>query len=150
MPPYDGSARVGKNLFTNSTIALDFETGALRWHFQTIHHDLWDWDNITGPTLFDVTDKNGETIKGVAAAGKNCLLYLWHRETGEPINPIVETPVETKPCCDRCRHQAVAGAPARLARPPWRRRHPSSLRRSRRRDRRDRRQASKKRDEEVF
>ena len=62
----------------------------------TIHHDLWDWDNITGPTLFDVTDKNGETIKGVAAAGKNCLLYFWHRETGEPINPIVETPVETK------------------------------------------------------
>ena len=96
MPPYDGSARVGKNLFTNSTIALDFETGALRWYFQTIHHDLWDWDNITGPTLFDVTDKNGEMIKGVAAAGKNCLLYLWHRETGEPINPIVETPVETK------------------------------------------------------
>ena len=96
MPPYDGSARVGKNLFTNSTIALDFETGALRWHFQTIHHDLWDWDNITGPTLFDVTDTNGEMVKGVAAAGKNCLLYLWHRETGEPINPIVETPVETK------------------------------------------------------
>ncbi len=95
-PPYDGSARVGKNLFTNSTIALDLETGALRWHYQTIHHDLWDWDNITGPTLFDVTDTNGETIKGIAAAGKNCLLYLWHRETGEPINPIVETPVETK------------------------------------------------------
>jgi len=96
MPPYDGSARVGKNLFTNSTVALDLETGAIRWYFQTIHHDLWDWDNITGPTLFDVTGKNGETIKGVAAAGKNCLLYLWHRETGEPINPIVETPVETK------------------------------------------------------
>ena len=96
MPPYDGSARVGKNLFTNSTVALDLETGALRWYFQTIHHDLWDWDNITGPTLFDVTGKNGEPIKGVAAAGKNCLLYLWHRETGEPINPIVETPVETK------------------------------------------------------
>ncbi len=95
-PAYDGSARVGANLFTNSTIALDLETGALRWHFQTIHHDLWDWDNITGPTLFDVTDKNGETIKGVAAAGKNCLLYLWDRETGEPINPMVETLVETE------------------------------------------------------
>ena len=95
-PPYDGSARVGKNLFTNSTLALDLETGALRWHFQTIHHDLWDWDNITGPTLFDVTDANGETVKGIAAAGKNCLLYMWHRETGEPINPIVETPVETR------------------------------------------------------
>jgi quinoprotein glucose dehydrogenase len=94
-PPYDGSARPGANLFTNSTIALDLETGALRWHYQTIHHDLWDWDNITGPVLFDVT-RNGETIKGVGAAGKNCLLYLWHRETGEPINPMVETLVPTE------------------------------------------------------
>jgi glucose dehydrogenase len=94
-PPYDGSARPGANLFTNSTIALDLETGALRWHFQSIHHDLWDWDNITGPVLFDVTH-NGETIKGIGAAGKNCLLYLWHRETGEPINPMVETLVPTE------------------------------------------------------
>ena len=94
-PPYDGSARPGANLFTNSTIALDLETGALRWYYQTIHHDLWDWDNITGPVLFDVT-RNGETIKGVGAAGKNCLLYLWHRETGEPINPMVETLVPTE------------------------------------------------------
>ncbi|MDP6581109.1 MAG: PQQ-binding-like beta-propeller repeat protein [Vicinamibacterales bacterium] len=94
-PPYDGSARPGANLFTNSTIALDLETGALRWHYQTIHHDLWDWDNITGPVLFDVT-RNGETIKGIGAAGKNCLLYLWHRETGEPINPMVETLVPTE------------------------------------------------------
>ena len=93
-PPYDGSARPGANLFTNSTIALDLETGALEWHYQSIHHDLWDWDNITGPVLFDVTH-NGETIKGVGAAGKNCLLYLWHRETGEPINPMVETLVPT-------------------------------------------------------
>ena len=96
MPPYDGAARAGKNLFTNSTIALDLETGELRWYYQTIHHDLWDWDNITGPTLFDVTDANGETIKGIAAAGKNCLLYMWHRDTGEPINPMVETPVEIR------------------------------------------------------
>ena len=95
-PAYDGSARPGANLFTNSTIALDLTTGALRWHYQTIHHDLWDWDNITGPILFDITDNQGETIEGIAAAGKNCLLYLWHRETGEPINPMVETLVETK------------------------------------------------------
>ena len=93
-PDYDGSARPGSNLFSNSTIALDMETGALRWHYQTVHHDLWDWDNVTGPVLFDVT-VNGETIKGVGAAGKNCLLYLWHRETGEPINPMVETLVPT-------------------------------------------------------
>jgi len=94
-PPYDGSARPGANLFTNSTIALDLETGALRWHYQTIHHDLWDWDNVTGPVLFDIKH-NGQLIKGVGAAGKNCLLYLWHRETGEPINPMVETLVPTE------------------------------------------------------
>ncbi len=94
-PDYDGSARPGANLFTNSTVALDLETGALRWHYQAVHHDLWDWDHVTGPVLFDVT-RNGETIRGVGSAGKNCLLYLWHRETGEPINPMVETLVPTE------------------------------------------------------
>lgn len=94
-PDYDGSARPGMNLFTNATIALDLDTGALRWHYQTVHHDLWDWDNVTGPVLFDVT-RNGRTIKGVGAAGKNCLLYLWHRDTGQPINPMVETLVPTE------------------------------------------------------
>ena len=94
-PDYDGSARPGMNLFSNSTIALELETGRLAWYSQAIHHDLWDWDHVTGPLLFDVT-KDGETIKGIAAAGKNCLMYLWHRETGEPINPIVETAVPTE------------------------------------------------------
>ena len=94
-PDYDGSARHGMNLFTNATIALDLETGRMVWYYQTVHHDLWDWDNVTGPMLFDVT-RDGQTIKGVAAAGKNCLLYLWHRETGEPIHPMVETVVPTE------------------------------------------------------
>ncbi len=94
-PDYDGSARPGINLFTNATIALDLETGALEWYYQTVHHDLWDWDNVTGPVLFDVT-RGGRTVKGVGAAGKNCLLYLWHRDTGEPINAMVETLVPTE------------------------------------------------------
>ena len=94
-PDYDGSARHGINLFTNATIALDLETGALRWYYQAIHHDLWDWDHVTGPVLFDVT-QGGRTVKGVGAAGKNCLIYFWHRETGEPINPMVETLVPTE------------------------------------------------------
>ena len=95
-PDYDGSARVGINLFTNSTIAIDLETGALRWYYQAIHHDLWDWDHVTGPVLFDVTGDDGGTIKGVAAAGKNCLFYMWDRETGEPLHPMVETLVPTE------------------------------------------------------
>ena len=91
---YDGSARPGMNLFTNATLALEFEMGQLAWYYQAVHHDVWDLDHVTGPLLFDATRK-GRTVKGVAAAGKNCLLYLWDRATGEPINPMVETAVPT-------------------------------------------------------
>jgi quinoprotein glucose dehydrogenase len=94
-PDYEGTARHGTNLFTNSVVALNLATGKLVWHYQTIHHDLWDWDLVSGPVLFDVT-VGGRTIKGVGSGGKNCLLYLWNRETGQPINPIVETAVLTK------------------------------------------------------
>lgn len=93
-PDYAGNTRRGMNLFTNSVIALRMDTGKLVWYHQTIHHDLWDWDLVTGPMLFDVTH-GGRTIKGVGAAGKNCLLYLYHRADGKPINPIVETAVPT-------------------------------------------------------
>jgi PQQ-dependent dehydrogenase (methanol/ethanol family) len=93
-PDYDGSARKGMNLFTNSILALTLQTGKLAWYYQTIHHEIWDFDLVTGPLLFDVT-VDGRTIKGVASAGKNCLLYLWQRDTGRPINPMVETPVAT-------------------------------------------------------
>ena len=91
---YEGTARHGINLFTNAIVALRLDTGKLAWYYQTIHHDLWDWDLVTGPTLFDI-NSGGKTIKGVATAGKNCFLYMFHRDTGQPINPIVETPVQT-------------------------------------------------------
>ena len=93
-PDYEGTARHGINLFTNSIIALRLDTGKLAWYYQTIHHDLWDWDLVTGPVLFDI-NIGGRTIKGVGSAGKNCFLYLFHRENGQPINPIVETAVQT-------------------------------------------------------
>ena len=67
----------------------------MAWYYQAVHHDLWDWDHVTGPVLFDVM-QDGQVIKGVAAPGKNCLMYMWHRETGEPINPMVETAVPTE------------------------------------------------------
>ncbi len=79
-PDYEGTARRGMNLFTNSILALGLDTGKLAWYFQTIHHDLWDWDLVTGPMLFDV-NVGGRTVKGVATAGKNCFLYVFHRET---------------------------------------------------------------------
>lgn len=93
-PDYEGTARLGMNLFTNSILALRLDTGKLAWYFQTIHHDLWDWDLVTSPLIFDV-NAGGKTIKGVATAGKNCFLYLFNRQTGESINPIVETAVRT-------------------------------------------------------
>ena len=93
-PDYDGSARRGTNLFTNSIIALRLSTGELLWHFQTIHHDIWDKDMVAGPVLFDAT-ANGRTVKGLGSAGKVCYAYLFDRATGTPINPIVETPVPT-------------------------------------------------------
>ena len=91
-PNYDGSSRRGMNLFTNSMMAVDLETGELKWYYQTLHHDIWDWDLASGPVLFDVT-VDGRTVKGVASLGKTCYVYMLNRETGEPINPIVETAV---------------------------------------------------------
>jgi len=93
-PTFDGSARKGLNLFTNSIIALDLATGRLKWHYQTLHHDIWDWDLVSGPVLFDV-NADGRTIKGIGSPGKTCYLYLLNRATGAPINPIVEMPVPT-------------------------------------------------------
>jgi quinoprotein glucose dehydrogenase len=93
-PNYDGSSRKGINLFTNSILALDLETGKLRWHRQVIHHDIWDWDLMTGPTLFDV-NVNGKPVKALASLAKVCYVYALNRETGEPIFPIVETAVPT-------------------------------------------------------
>jgi quinohemoprotein ethanol dehydrogenase len=94
-PDYEGTARHGINLFTNSILAVHLDTGKLAWYYQTIHHDLWDWDLVAGPVLFDV-NAGGRTIKGLASAGKNCFLYFLNRENGQPINPIVETPVRTE------------------------------------------------------
>jgi len=93
-PDYDGAARKGINLFTNAIVALHMQTGKLAWHYQTIHHDIWDWDLVTGPVLFDVTI-GGRTVKGVASGGKNCVMYMWNRETGQPLHPMVETAVPT-------------------------------------------------------
>lgn len=93
-PNYDASSRLGMNLFTNSMVALNLRTGKLVWHFQALHHDIWDWDLVTGPTLMDLT-VDGKPVKAVATAPKNCYVYVFNRETGAPINPIVETPVPT-------------------------------------------------------
>lgn len=89
---YYGGHRVGDNLFSDSLVALDLETGERKWHFQTTHHDVWDWDLPAAPVLTDIT-VDGRAIKAVALPTKQSWLYVFDRETGEPVWPIDEVPV---------------------------------------------------------
>ncbi len=89
---YYGGFHPGDNLFSTSMIALDVKTGERRWHFQMVHHDIWNYDTPTAPILMDVT-VDGRDVKGVFQATKQAFLYALDRETGEPIWPIEERPV---------------------------------------------------------
>jgi quinoprotein glucose dehydrogenase len=89
---YYGGDRIGQNLFGNSLLALDARTGKRIWHFQTVHHDLWDYDLAAAPQLITV-EKEGRKIDAVATAGKNGFLYVFNRENGDPVWPIEEKPV---------------------------------------------------------
>ncbi|MGE0161490.1 MAG: PQQ-binding-like beta-propeller repeat protein [Gemmatimonadales bacterium] len=89
---YYGGFRPGDNLFSTSIIALDAETGQRRWHYQMVHHDIWNYDTPTAPILMDVT-VNGRQVKGIYQATKQAFLYALDRETGQPIWPIEERPV---------------------------------------------------------
>ena len=89
---YYGGHHPGDNLFSTSIFALDAETGERRWHYQMVHHDIWNYDTPTAPVLMDVT-VDGREIKGVFQATKQAFLYALDRETGEPIWPIEERPV---------------------------------------------------------
>jgi quinoprotein glucose dehydrogenase len=86
---YYGGDRPGSNLFGNSLVAVDAQTGKLKWHFQTIHHDLWDWDLPAPPVLLDVT-KDGKKVPALAVTGKPGLMYILNRETGQPVHGVNE------------------------------------------------------------
>lgn len=87
-----GGDRKGANLFGNSVVAVDVHTGKYKWHFQTIHHDLWDADPPAPPTLFDIV-RNGRAIPALALTTKSGYLYILNRETGQPIFGVEERPV---------------------------------------------------------
>ncbi len=89
---YYGGHRPGDNLFSTSLVCLDSRTGEKVWHFQIIHHDIWDWDNPTFPILADI-EVDGEERKIVAQITKQGFTYVFDRITGEPIWPIEERPV---------------------------------------------------------
>lgn len=87
-----GGHRPGDNLFTESLVALDARTGERVWHYQLVHHGVWDFDNPAAPNLIDIT-VDGRLIKAVAQVTKQGFTYVFDRVTGEPVWPIVETPV---------------------------------------------------------
>ncbi len=89
---YYGGDRPGDNLFSDSIVALDVRTGERRWHYQTIHHDIWDFDLPAAPGLLDV-EIDGDNVPLLALAGKTGYLYILNRETGEPVFGIEERPV---------------------------------------------------------
>ncbi|MBO0884836.1 MAG: PQQ-binding-like beta-propeller repeat protein, partial [Mycobacterium sp.] len=95
-PDYDGSMRPGDNLFAASIVALDYKTGQYKWHFQEVHHDIWDFDAPSPVVLFDQM-YNGTMRKGLYESGKTGWVYLLDRTNGEPLLGITETPVEQEP-----------------------------------------------------
>jgi quinoprotein glucose dehydrogenase len=94
MPTHDyyGGLRPGNNLFSESIVAVDLRTGRRRWHYQLVHHGMWDMDIPAPPILADII-VNGRPIKALAQPTKQAFLYVFNRETGEPIWPIEERPV---------------------------------------------------------
>ena len=89
---YYGGHRPGDNLFAESLVCLDARTGERIWHFQAVHHGLWDYDFASTPNLVDIT-VDGRTIKAVAIVSKQAFTYVFDRATGEPVWPIEERPV---------------------------------------------------------
>lgn len=93
-PVYDfyGADRKGDNLFGNSIVAVDVRTGKYRWHFQAVHHDLWDYDLVASPTLTTVKSQ-GKSVPAVTVATKHGFLFVFDRLSGKPLFPIREKPV---------------------------------------------------------
>jgi quinohemoprotein ethanol dehydrogenase len=104
-PDFDGSGRPGDNLYTASIVALDVKTGKYKWHFQEVHHDIWDYDAPNPVILFD-TKVDGKMRKGIAQASKTGWVYILDRETGKPLVGMEEKPVPQEP-----RHATAATQP---------------------------------------
>ena len=95
-PDYNGAVRAGDNLFSASIVALDAKTGQYRWHFQQVHHDLWDYDGPSPVVLFDI-EIDGVERHAIAEASKTGWVYILDRTNGEPLIGIDERPVPQEP-----------------------------------------------------
>ncbi len=102
-----GGHRLGDNVYASSLVCLDIRSGRRIWHFQQIHHDIWDYDNTTAPMLIDVR-QGGRTVRAVALMTKQAFTYVFDRVTGAPLWPIVERPV---PASDVPGERAAATQP---------------------------------------
>jgi quinoprotein glucose dehydrogenase len=114
-PDFYGGGRKGDNLFANCTICLDARTGKRLWHFQTLHHDLWDHDLPIYPNLVRVTSRGGKR-DAVAQVTKTGYVFLFDRYTGKPLFPIEERPVPTSDIPDE---QSAATQPFPVKPPPF-------------------------------
>lgn len=114
---YFGGERLGDNLFANSVVALHAATGQRAWHFQTVHHDLWDYDVAAPPILFDWR-RDGRTVPAVALASKNGHVFVLDRRDGRPLLPVTERPVPQTDVAGEVTAptQPFPSAPASLAR----------------------------------
>ena len=92
-PDFYGGLRLGDNAFANSIVALRASTGEFIWGYQTVRHDLWDYDNAAQPLLFEHVAKDGKIRPAVAQATKTGFVFVFDRETGEPLHPIEERTV---------------------------------------------------------
>ena len=95
-PDYNGAFRAGDNLYAASMLAIDAATGKYRWHFQQVHHDIWDYDAVNPVVLMDVV-VSGRTRKAIAEVGKTGWAYILDRQTGKPLIGIDERPVPQEP-----------------------------------------------------
>ena len=95
-PDYYGGHRLGDNLFAESVVALDIDTGERVWHFQAVHHGLWDYDFPAAPNLVDINVEGRGPVKALAQISKQGFSYVFDRVTGEPIWPIEERPVDVE------------------------------------------------------
>ncbi|HEX4371302.1 MAG TPA: hypothetical protein VH019_08145 [Rhizomicrobium sp.] len=114
---YYGGARPGNDLFGDSLVCVDLTTGKRKWYFQVVHHPIWDYDLSSPPLLVNIMH-DGKTVKAVALPSKQDFLYVFDRETGKPIWPIVEKPVpqSTTPGEETSKTQPIPTKPAPYAR----------------------------------
>jgi quinoprotein glucose dehydrogenase len=113
-PDFYGGDRPGANLYGDSLVALDARTGERKWHFQTVHHDLWDYDLAAPPVLVTLA-REGRPVDAVAQATKQGFVFVLDRETGAPLFPVEERPV---PASDLPGERAWPTQPVPLAPPP--------------------------------